>query len=136
MCGAVYYCYQGREVRVFFPNPKATLPVRTRAGEGILLPWGRRQEQLGRLPLGGWARLDAIYAGRWDRWFPIPVKLPVLSFMERDIEGKSRWYELTRGQYIQGLVARDKYEQRVYVVTIEPEREDATHQRWPKLLCG
>lgn len=136
MCGGVYYCYKDRETRVFFPNPKATLPVRTRDGEIQLLPWGRRQHQVGKLPLGGWARLDSIYGGRWDRWFPRAVKLPIHSFMEKDIENKSHWYELTKGQWIQGLVARDNQEQRVYVVTIEPERDDAVHDRWPRILCG
>jgi hypothetical protein len=134
MCGGVLYRYQGQEIRVFFPNPKATLPVKGRHDDALLLPWGRRQQQVGQLPLGGWARLDAIYAGRWDRWFPIPVKLTIAGFMEKDIEGRSRWYDLTRGQYVQGLVARYRHEQRVYVVTITPEREDALHERWPRIL--
>lgn len=134
MCDAVYFSHQGQETRIFFVNPRASLPVRGRGGEHLLLPWGRRRQQIGKLPLGGWARLDAIYAGRWDRWFPVPVKLPLLGFMEKDMEGRSHWYELTRGQCIQGLVARDKHERRVYVVTIVPEREDAMHLRWPKLL--
>ena len=134
MCGGVYYSHKGQEVRVFFPNPRAMLPVKTRAGDIQLLPWGRRRKQIGKLPMGGWARLDSVYAGRWDRWFPVPVKLPVLSFMEKDIEGKDHWYELPRGQYLQGLVARNNHEQRIYVVTIEPEQEDAIHDRWPKIV--
>ena len=136
MCGGVLYSYKGQDVRTFFPNPRATLPVKTRSGEIQLLPWGRRQNQIGKLPLGGWARLDSVYAGRWDRWFPKPVKLQVAGFMEKDIEGHSHWYELTRGQWIQGLVARVQHEQRIYVVTIEPEREDAVHERWPRILSG
>lgn len=134
MCGGVYYSINGQDVRVFFPNPKALLPVKTRHDGPRLLPWGRRREQHGRLPLGGWARLDSIYAGRWDRWFPIPVKLAVKSFMEKDIEGNSHWFDLTRGQWLQGLVARDGHEQRVYVVTIVPELAEAVHERWPRIL--
>ncbi len=121
---------------MYFPNPAATLPVRTRAGGAELLPWGRRQKQPGKLPLGGWARLDAIHAGRWDRWFPCPVKLPVHSFMEKDIEGNSHWYDLMAGQFIQGLVARDDAEQRVYIVTIAPERDDTLFERWPRILSS
>ena len=134
MCGGVYYTYNGEEVRVYFPNPKAVLPVRRKSGEVILLPWGRRKEQAGVLPLGGWARLDSIYAGRWDKWFPIAVKLPIHSFMEKDIEGNTHWYDITRGKYIQGLVAREKQEQRIYVVTVEPEMADAVHDRWPRIV--
>ena len=136
MCQGVYYTRGDQDIRLYFPNPAATLPVRTRNGAIRLLPWGRRQQQAGQLPLGGWARLEAIYAGRWDRWRPLPVKLSVKSFAERDLEGHSHWYDLTRGQWIQGLVARNQHEQRVYVVTIEPERDEAMHERWPRILSG
>ena len=136
MCGGVYYSIEGQDTRVYFPNPKVVLPVHMQNKKIELLPWGRRKEQAGILPLGGWARLDSIYAGRWDKWFPKPVKLPIKSFMEKDIEGQSHWFDLTKGQCIQGLVARDKYEQRVYVVTITPEFEDAVHERWPRILSA
>ncbi len=134
MCGGVYYTIEGQDVRVYFPNPSAKLPVKKKRGKIALLPWGRRKEQAGHLPLGGWARLDSIYAGRWDRWFPVPVKLVVKSFMEKDIEGHSHWFDLTKGQFIQGLIARDDHEQRIYVVTVTPEMEDAVHDRWPRIL--
>jgi hypothetical protein len=133
MCGGVLYLNLGQLVRVYFPNPQAKLPVKTRSGDIELIPWGRRKEQKGVLPLGGWARLESIYAGRWDRWFPRPVKCPVVSFMEKDIEGESHWYDLNQGQYIQGLLARSGSEQRIYIVTITPEHENAVHERWPRL---
>lgn len=134
MCGGVYYTYEGREIRVYFPNPEARLPVLGRQGAVRLLPWGRRREQPGRLPPGGWARLDSIHEGRWARWSPVPVKLPVSRFMEKDVEGTSHWFDLAPGQWIQGLVACDGNEQRVYVVTVVPEHEQAVHDRWPRIL--
>lgn len=134
MCSGIYYSHNGQDIRVYFPNPRAMLPVRARNGEVRLLPWGRRKEQPGKLPRGGWARLSAVYSGSWDRWFPVPVKIPVKSFMERDIKGHSHWYDLTRGKWLQGLVARDRYEQRIYVVVVEPEMEDAVHERWPRIM--
>jgi hypothetical protein len=88
------------------------------------------------LPLGGWTRLDSIYDRRWDRWFPVPVKLPIKSFMEKDFEGHSHWYDLTRGQWIQELVARHRHERRVYVVTVELELADAVHERWQRIMSG
>lgn len=136
MCGGVYFSFEGEELRIYFPNPKAVLPVLRKDGGVVLLPWGRRKEQAGILPLGGWARLDSIHAGRWDRWFPVPVKLPIKSFMEKDIEGSTRWYDLTKGKYVQGLIAREGNEQRVYVVTVEPEMSNAEHERWPRVLSG
>lgn len=135
MCGGVYYSCNGADIRVYFPNPKAQLPVRKKDGEVILLPWGRRREQAGILPLGGWARLDSIYAGRWDKWFPKPVKIPIKSFMEKDIEGISHWYDLTKGKWIQGVLVREGHEQRLYVVTVDPQRDDAVHDRWPRIMA-
>lgn len=136
MCGGVYFSFEGEELRIYFPNPKAVLPVLRKDGSVALMPWGRRKEQAGLLPLGGWARLDSIHSGRWDRWFPVPVKLPIKSFMEKDIEGSTRWYDLTKGKYVQGLIAREGNEQRVYVVTVEPEMSNAEHERWPRILSG
>ena len=83
-----------------------------------------------------WTRLDGIYTGRWDRWFPVAVKIPVKSFMEKDLEGHSHWYDLTRGQWIQGLVASNQQERRLYVVTIEPELAEAIHDRRPRIMSG
>lgn len=134
MCGGAQYKHGDQDMRVYFPNPAAVLPVKRKSGDVELLPWGRRQQQKGMLPLGGWARLESIYSGRWDKWFPVPVKLPILSFMEKDLEGHTHWYDLTKSQWIQGLVARDGNEQRVYVVTIAPEMEDAMHDRWPRIM--
>ena len=136
MCGGVCYSINGGDVRLYFPNPKARLPVRMRSGSTQLLCWGRRPGQTGELPLGGWARLEGIHEGRWDRWLPIPVKVPVKSFMEQDIEGHSHWHDLTKGQWLQGLVARYRHERRVYVVTIEPQMADAVYGRWPRIMSG
>jgi len=135
MCLGVDYGYRGDSCRVCFTHPKATLPVRTRSGEAILLPWGRRKVQRGTLPFGGCARLDSIYAGRWDKWFPVPVKLCVQGFMAQDMEGHTRWFELPKGKWVQGLVARERYERRVYVVTVEPQCSESLYERWPRIFC-
>ena len=135
MCGGVFYIYKGEEYRYYFPHPKAVLPVKTKT-ETVLIPWGRRKEQVGRLPNGGWARLDSIYAGRWEKYFPVPVKLAINQFMEKDIEQASHWFDITKGKWIQGLIARDGSEQRVYVVTVEPEMAEAVHDRWPRIMSG
>jgi len=57
MCGGIYYVYREQEYRYYFSNPAATLPVKMKTGHYEILPWGRRREQRGKLPLGGWARL-------------------------------------------------------------------------------
>lgn len=134
MCGGVEYIYQGENKRVYFPNPKAHLPVRLKNGEIAYMPWGRRKQQPGQLPMGGWARHDSIKMGVWDKWFPKPVKIIVQQFMEKDMEDNSHWFDLSRGKWIQGLLARNGQEKRVYVVTITPVLEDAVHDRWPRIM--
>ena len=135
MCGGVLYQFEGNEIRTYFPNPMAQLPVLNKQGGAILLPWGRRERQVGRLPLGGWARHESVKSGMWDRFFPKAVKIPLLGFMEKDYEGKSHWFDLVDGQFVQGLVASMEKEQRIYVVTVVPNRIDMTiHDRWPRVV--
>lgn len=136
MCGGVVYRYQGQDYKTYFPNPKAKLPVKKKSSSMELMAWGRRREQEGNLPMGGWARLESIRQGRWQKYFPIPVKIPVQSFMEKDVEGVSHWFDLTEGQWIQGLLASYELERRIYVVTVTPEMEDAVHDRWPRIISG
>jgi len=136
MCGGVCYEYEKQPITLYFPNPKAQLPVIKKDGSVLLLPWGRRQQQPGQLPLGGWARLESIEKGVWDKYQPVSVKIPVKRFMEKDHQEISHWFEITSGQYIQGLVARYEDECRVYVVTIVPERPNAIHNRWPRIVSA
>lgn len=134
MCDGIYYMQGAKTTRYFFPNPRATLPVRKRNGEIELIPWGRRTTQAGKLPMGGAARRDAIHAGRWDRFNAKPVRIALTSFMVKDFEGNSCWYDLTKSQFLQGLLAQIEGEQRVYIVTIEPEMEDSRHAVWPRIV--
>ncbi len=136
MCGGVFYLHDNEEKRFYFPNPASVLPVKTKNGNSELICWGRREKQRGSLPLGGWARRESILSGRWDKYFPTPVKIPVSQFMEKDIEGTSHWYDITKGKYIQGLLSRDKYSHthRVYIVTIEPQFDNAIYHRWPRII--
>lgn len=132
----VMYQHQNQTHTVYFANPKALLPVRLANSQIKLLPWGRRTTQQGELPLGGWANLQTIYKGRWDIYIPKPVRIPLIKFMEKDFEGNTHWYDVTGGHWIQGLVAREQNEIRVYIVTITPELHNINHERWPRIMVG
>ena len=134
MCDGVEYTHNKQTIRTYFPHPKAHLPVLTRNGNIKLITWGRRKNQIGDLPVGGWARLESINNGTWNQWLPKPVKITIDRFMEKDIENNSHWFELTKGQCIQGLLAQHNNEIRIYIVTITPEMPDAIHQRWPRII--
>jgi hypothetical protein len=128
--------HQQQTHTVYFANPKAMLPVRLHDGQIKLLPWGRRKSQIGELPLGGWANLQMIYKGKWDIYIPKPVRIPIIKFMEKDFEGNTHWYDVTEGHWVQGLLAREAHEIRVYIVTITPELYSVCHDRWPRIMVG
>lgn len=132
----VSYLYQGHQIKTYFTNPKAKLPVKSRNGDILLLPWGRRPDQPGNLPLGGVARLETIHEGRWNKYFPKAVKIPLQEFMEKDIEGKNHWFPITEGQWVQGLAAHYDQEIRVYTVGLTPQMENALYERWPRIMAG
>ena len=136
MCGGVKYTYDNKEWTVYFPNPKAVLPVRQKDGVHQLITWGRRREEPGNLPKGGWARHESVLNGVWDKYFPTPVLIDVSNFMEKDYKKNSHWYQVVKGQAIQGLLARDGDEIRVYVVTVTPEsdEQEQIHDRWPRIV--
>lgn len=89
MCGGVEvsgrYTDSGKPVKVYFPNPKAALPVLQADGLVEWLPWGRRKEQEGLLPATGWARVDSISAGKWSRFHPRDVRIVAERFMIRHL---------------------------------------------------
>ncbi len=51
MCGGVQFDRDGKTIKTFFPNPKSQLPLLTRQGQTIMVPWGRREQQPGQTPL-------------------------------------------------------------------------------------
>lgn len=136
MCGGVQFDFEGQTIKTWFPNPKARLPVLTRRGQIILVPWGRREDQPGRSPQGGWTRLESIQQGRWECYQPRPVKIVVDAFMEKDTVGKSHWFILESHQFIQGLIAADGPFTRLYVVTEENERSCHEKRRWPRIMAA
>jgi len=137
MCGGVKYTDKGgKEWKVYFPSPKAALPVLKRDGEIAWVTWGKRKEEPDHVfAPGGWARMDSIKEGKWQRFHPRPVLLPVQSFMEKDHERQSHWVDVPPGQVMQGLLATRDDQTRVYVVTTDtPAEYHWIHDRWPRLV--
>lgn len=136
MCGGVEiswrYTRTGEQLKIYLPNPRAALPVLGASGEVIWVPWGRRREQAGKGPAGGWARLSSVEEGKWEKYGPMRVRIPAARFMEKDEAKVSHWFELEPNQVIEGLVIGAGEEQKVYVITTEaPEEKAWVHDRWP-----
>ena len=137
MCGGIKYTdQQNKAWTVYFPSPKAALPVIKKSGDIEWVTWGKRKEENEPyFPNGGWARLDSIKAGKWERFHPTPVMIPVQSFMEKDSEKVSHWFDMKLDEVIQGLVTIHNDIARVYVVTTDtPSEFSFIHDRWPRII--
>lgn len=136
MCYGVLYDHEGHSLQSHFSRASAVLPVCTKTGGHVLVPWGRRPDEPGALPVGASARHEDILAGEWDYFFPKPVCLAINAIAEPTKRGKVRWAPVVRSNALQGVVARDGEEQRVYIVTIPvvlPEVA-AQQQRCPRFV--
>jgi hypothetical protein len=137
MAEAVIFKNQNKIYTVCFSQVKAVLPVKLKNGDCKLVTWGRREGENSEMPMGGWARLNSIKNAkdqRWNLYFPKPVQIPIDKFMEKNFEGKSCWYEIIKGQCIQGLLAHEQNEYRVYIVTVDPEDLMNCHYKWPHII--
>lgn len=135
MCVGVCYLKENKTIITHFAQAKALLPIKTKNKEIKLLPWGRRTGEHSQLPLGGWAALESVQSGKWDFYRPKPVKIVVTKFMEEDFEGRSLWFDVTAGYWLQGLLIQEALEQRVYIVTLENDLPKTPYPRWPRILC-
>jgi hypothetical protein len=59
MCLAVSFDWQAKKRTCHYKSYKAVLPVKTRHSVS-LAPWGRRPNEKGELPMGGWAHYDDV----------------------------------------------------------------------------
>ena len=136
MCGGVKYIEpNGKEWKVYFPSPKAALPVAKPDGTVEWIKWGRRREEQAPFVQGGWARVDSIELGKWEKCQPVYAQLAVQSFMEKDAEKVSHWIDVPEGKAIQALIISNNDEQRIYIVTEDTPPDYAwVHDRWPKLV--
>ena len=109
----------------FFWEKQPVLPISMPAGTQLRL-WGNKS-QGNNLPLTGWARIESLQSGKWDRWQPEPVDLP----LERGYEKKA-WFKFKRGA--KGILVKNEQDERVYIITqnASAEYRQATgHDREP-----
>src|SRR4051794_22147386 len=116
MCLALCFPTEKLTIITHFTDPNARIPIKTNAGLIQFMTWGRRLDERGKLPVGGWISTELKQKGHFDQYFPKEVKILATKFMEQDVEGRCIWSEVTAGSYIQGLILREKDEHRVYMV--------------------
>ena len=120
-------------IRVLFPNPKAALLVDP--DRNAWSPWGRRKEQPGDWPEGGWAREESLQKTYWTHWDPEPFVLRAHRWMEKDHAKRSHWCEVPEDEGILCLRLRAAPDMPAYMVTQESHGDYAEiHARMPKLV--
>ena len=134
MCRAVRFEFEGQQFEYHFTQYRARLPLLLQSGQRLLVPWGRRRNETGSLPFGASIRLASIQAGRWDALQPKPVKIAIAEFMEIDVMGQEHWFQVTAGQYLQGMLARQGKQLRVYSVQLDCNAEDTFFENWPRIV--
>lgn len=134
MCIAVEFEFEENNYICRFDDLNPTLPLLRKNGVIQLFSWGRSEERIGNLPLGSWVTEEAIGQDKWQKYNAKLVRIWVKKFAEKDVYGHTRWHELTKGQFILGLLARDKNEERVYVTIITPQGHNPNYNRWPRIL--
>lgn len=136
MCGGAQYVdTNGKDWKIYFPSPKAALPVIR--PEGVeWVKWGRRKEEpTSSFVQGGWARYDSIQSGKWDRCQPEFVRLAVIAFMEKDAARNSHWVAVPDGKAVEALITRSGDDARLYVITEDtPPEFSWVHDRWPRIV--
>lgn len=137
MCIAVCYDLNKQNHIVNFSDSGAKIPVYTRQGTQLVL-WGRRKIETGVLPYGGNISKESLNQGLWDKYFPKKIRLPIQNFEILDLEGESKWFIVTHGCWLEGVILRDTHEIRVYLLMLSqiPKEPQGFYAHWPSIIVG
>lgn len=136
MCIAVCYDSNNHNVIVNFSDPFAQIPVYTKQGPQLVI-WGRCKRDSSALPFGGNLPKNYLMEGRWDKYFPKRVRISVQNFEMIDLEGQNKWYIITQGNWLEGVILRDHQEMRVYIVMLSPQspkEPQGFYSHWPSII--
>ena len=131
MCSGIEYIGQLH----IWKDHDVRLPVMMKDGTISWVKWGERYGVRSPFFQGPCARQESIKERKWDRYSPLPVKIPIDKYMERDSKGRPYWVVANEETFLQGLLATWATDQRVYVVTIEaPDQFRHIQTRWPRVI--
>ena len=134
MCIALRIQEDNKTKIITFRQKMPLLPYLTNTRTLACMQWGRSPYEQGNLPIGGWAREDCVLDGKWDAWFPKKILIPVVSFCLLDFIGRSHWFDVCRGEFLQAIVAQQDHEQRLYLSIELTQRFDNLFWHWPLII--
>lgn len=136
MCFALIFIdTSGKRYTVSFTQRQRQLPMMG-ASESEHMTWGRNQYENGNLPIGGWCRQDLLAQGAFDHWQPQFVRLPVKGFAIHNMLARLHWFEVSPGEYLQGVILTEAGERRLYLVIMQTQRLDNWFWQWPIIERG
>ncbi|HEC75295.1 MAG TPA: hypothetical protein ENI26_13140 [Methylophaga aminisulfidivorans] len=133
MCQAIKFTINNHPILFCFSDNNPCLPVLTRNGNIVILPWGNQSQTLGLYPEGATAHIVHVQSDKWKSHQPKSVRIACEAFMMVDQEGNEHWFDTQKSnQYIRGVVATQPLADKVYVLMrnrdlLEP---DISHE-WP-----
>lgn len=133
MCLAIKFTINAHPIIFRFRDNYPCLPVLTRNGNIVILPWGNQSETLGIYPIGATAHIAHVSSEKWKSHRPKPIRIACESFMLMDKVGTEHWFDTQRGNhYIRGVAATAPLSDKVYILMrnrdlLEP---DISHE-WP-----
>lgn len=129
-----------KEQKVFFPIPNVKIPYFTNDGIIDLAYWGIRnkseQETLKvNFPITGWAKIESIKKGNWNKYNPLKVYIPAIKFMEKDKNKNSHWFELKNDEFVLAILVLKDNLKFCYIVTMPSVSPfNLIHDRWVILV--
>ena len=135
MCaGLMFQKSDGTLFKVYFPIPMVRIPFVTKEGQLLEGIWGRRNKdefQNENIPVSGWARIESLKSGKWDKYNPEKVYIPAKSYMEKDHERNSHWFDVDEKTNLIGIKLTTKEHNIIYMATRPTPKEFShIHDRW------
>jgi signal peptidase I len=140
MCGGLIFKTKGTEeiITVYFPRPYATIYGINNDYEFIKAYWGKRDEsefESIEVPKTGWAKIESLAKGYWDKYNYTNVFIPAYKYMEKDKNGHSLWFDLKEEEFIRGILIIKENINFIYVVTVPSEGDfKKIHNRWVSIV--
>ncbi len=131
---AAWYAKNDKKVITHFCAMQAILPIQNNhIHKQQFIIWGRRKNEYGQLPTGASVTLESVKSNLWRNYSPALIKIPIIKFMEHDLNNHAEWFDIPKGQFIQGLVLQHKAEKRVYIISLIRHMTPHVYLHWPNI---
>lgn len=140
MCGGLIFKTNKNEqfITAYFPRPYTKIYGVNRELKIIEAYWGKRDEIEFKdinMPKTGWARIESLEKGFWNKFEYTKVLIPAYKYMEKDKTGHSHWFMLNENEFIEAILIVKENLNFIYIVTVPSTEEySKIHNRWVSVV--